>query len=129
MDRTRNDPLHADSDRSVDMKECEFIERTKVTTGVVKSEEELLDRTSDAIKEHAHAIAMLKKAVTLQTDVTLEDVDKAVAKALDREWDKVKDLTLEGYVMRIFGEMLMDGIDPVGMMEEKGEEIDGKEDR
>lgn len=125
MDRTRIYPLHADSDRSVDMKEYEFIERKKVTTGVVKSEEELLDRTSDAIKEHAHAIAMLKKACTLQTELTPEDVDKAVEKELKKAWNEVKDLTLEGYVMRIYGEMLMDGFDPEGIF---GEE-DGKEDR
>ena len=88
------------------------IVKESIRTKSVRSEAELLDQTSDAIRRHAHGIAMLKKAVTLQTEVTEKDFDEAVAREVAKEWDKVKDLDMDGYMLRVIGEMMMDGIDP-----------------
>ena len=108
--------VHDDSDRSVDM--------AQVTLKEASSVEEMLEQVSDGIRGIAHSIAMLKKGVTLQTEVTPEDFDKALAKQCEKEWNEVKDLNLEQYMWRGFGEMLMSGVDPERIF---GEE-DGKED-
>lgn len=91
---------------------------------LVKSKEEMVDKASDAVREYAHAIAMTKKGLTLQSDITAEEFDKALEKEMCKAWDEVKDLDLDGYIMRSLGEMLMHGVDPERVF--GGE--DGKED-
>ena len=76
----------------------------------VKSVDEFLDRTSDSVKAYAHAIAMTKKGVLLQSEITEEDFDIALEREIAKEWDKVKDLDMDGYMLRVIGELMIDGI-------------------
>ena len=78
----------------------------------VKNEEEFLDRTSDSVKRYAHAIAMTKKGVLLQSEITEEDFDIALEREIAKEWEKVKDLDMDGYMLRVIGELMMEGVDP-----------------
>ena len=101
-----------------------IIERETIKAQAVKSEAEFLDHTSDAIRKYAHGVAMMKKGVVLQTDVTEEDFDEALTREIDKEWEKVKDLDMDGYMLRVIGEMMMDGIDPERLFGD----IDGEKD-
>lgn len=97
----------------------------EVRMNTASSKEEMLEKASDHLRDVAHSVAMMKKGVTLQTDVTPEEYDMALARELEKAWDEVKDLDYEEYVWRGIGEMLMSGVDPERIF---GEE-DGKEDR
>lgn len=103
----------------------ERIKTDKVVFESAKTEEEMVDKVSDSVKDIAHALVMLKKGITLQTGITEEMFDAAFEKELNKEWDKVKDLDMHKYIMMGIGEMLMDGVDPERIFGDN----DGEEDR
>ena len=102
----------------------ERIKTDKVVFESAKTEEEMVDRVSDIVKDSAHTLAMLKKGVSLQTGITEELFDKAFEKEMNKEWDKVKDLDMHKYIMVGVGEMLMNGVEPERIFGDK----DGEED-
>lgn len=116
MGRTRISPIHADSDRSVDM--------TEKLSKYMSPEDmmEFLDQTSDGVKNHAHSLAMIKAMTCNATELTPEEFDMALEKELKKEWEKLKDK--DAHQLAIIGllDMAVDGIDPESILGD----IDGK---
>lgn len=83
----------------------------KIEKVVRESKEEALDAASDAVRRMAHSVAMTKKSIVLADLVTAEDFDIAFNRQVSKEWNAIKDLDENGYMQRVLGDMMIEGLD------------------
>lgn len=69
-----------------------------------------LDSLSDAVKDLAHRIMMLKAMANTHNGINPEDFDKAFEKECSKEWDKVKDKTEHELAVMGMLEMMTHGM-------------------
>lgn len=82
--------------------------------------EAILDLTSDAVRELARKVAMLKAVAHVDSDIDPADFDKVWEKELDKEWRRVKDKTSRELVAMAMLDMMSHGVD-IGQMFEGDE--------
>ena len=72
---------------------------------------ELFDNMSDAVRQMAKKLMMMKAIAKNENNLAPEDFDKALERELKKEWDKVKDK--DSHQLAIMGllEILADGAD------------------
>lgn len=80
-----------------------------------------LDSLSDAVRDLAHRIMMLKAMANTHNGINPEDFDKAFEKECTREWDKVKDKNSSELALMGMLEMLANGVDISDMFESEEE--------
>ena len=67
-----------------------------------------LDSLSDAVKDTAHRIMMLKAMANTHNGINPEDFDKAFKRECEREWEKLKDKTAPELALIGLLEMVVD---------------------
>ena len=72
--------------------------------------EYILDALSDAVRDLAHRIMMLKAIANAHDDIKPEDFDKAFEKVCSKEWEKVKDKSSHELAFMGMLEMMSDGM-------------------
>ena len=77
----------------------------------------LLDSISDAVREMAKKIAMMKAISYRENDIAPEDFDTVFNRELKKEWEKVKDKQSHELAAMALLELLSQGIDPEGLFE------------
>ena len=85
-------------------------ERLKSMTPEEKKQE-LLVSTSDMVKEFARRLMMMKAIAIREADLAPEEYDRALARELDRAWEKFKDKTGKELSLMILLEIMTDGED------------------
>lgn len=86
----------------------------------------MLDSMSDAVRALCKHLALLKAVAYRQEAVSPEDFDKAFERTYSREWDEVKDKTMDQLALIMLLEMATKGEDVDALFEEV--KIDGEED-
>ena len=99
-------------------------ERLKRMTPEEKKQE-LLVSTSDMVKELAKKLMMMKAIAYREADLAPEEYDRALARELDRAWEKFKDKTGEELAMMALLELMAHGAD---VKEILGDENNAKKD-
>ena len=85
-------------------------ERLKRMT-LEEKKQELLVSTSDMVKEFARRLMMMKAIAIREADLAPEEYDRALARELDRAWEKFKDKTGKELSLMILLEIMTDGED------------------
>lgn len=73
--------------------------------------EELLNSTSDAVRDMAKKLAMLKAIAHVENGVAPEDFDKAWEREFRKAWDKVKNKTGQELAVMALLDMMAGGAD------------------
>lgn len=73
---------------------------------------ELLDSISDAVREMAKKIAMMKAISYRENDIAPEDFDTVLNRELSKAWEKVKDKQAHELAAMALFDMLSKGLDP-----------------
>lgn len=85
-------------------------ERIKNMTPEEKKQE-LLVSTSDMVKELARRLMMMKAIAFREAGLAPEEYDRALARELDRAWEKFKDKTGEELALMALLELVAEGGD------------------
>jgi len=85
-------------------------ERIKNMT-LEEKKQELLVSTSDMVKELARRLMMMKAIAFREADLAPEEYDRALARELDRAWEKFKDKTREDLALMALLELVTEGED------------------
>ena len=81
-----------------------------------------MDALSDAVRDFAHRIMMLKALANTHDGISYEDFDKAFEKECSKEWDKVKDKSSSELALMGMLEMMASGMSLEEVFGERGEE-------
>lgn len=73
--------------------------------------QELLVSTSDMVKELARRLMMMKAIAFREASLAPEEYDRALARELDRAWEKFKDKTGEDLALMALLELVTEGED------------------
>ena len=87
--------------------------------------QELLVSTSDMVKELAKKLMMMKAIAYREADLAPEEYDRALARELDRAWEKFKDKTGEQLAVMALLELMSHGTDVEEIL---GDENNAKKD-
>lgn len=99
-------------------------ERLKRMTPEEKKQE-LLVSTSDMVKELAKKLMMMKAIAYREADLAPEEYDRALARELDRAWEKFRDKTGEQLALMALLELMSHGTDVEEIL---GDENNAKKD-
>ncbi len=99
-------------------------ERLKRMTPEEKKQD-LLVSTSDMVKELAKKLMMMKAIAYREADLAPEEYDRALARELDRAWEKFKDKTGEQLALMALLELMSHGTDVEEIL---GDENNAKKD-
>lgn len=73
--------------------------------------EELLNSTSDAVRDLAKKLTMIKAITHVENGIALEDFDKAWEREFGKAWGKVKNKTGQELAVMALLDMMADGAD------------------
>ena len=84
--------------------------KTLMAMTVEEQREYMLDALSDAVRDMAHRIMMLKALANAHNGINPEDFDKAFEKECSKEWEKVKGKNSHELAFMGMLEMMSDGM-------------------